>query len=99
MSLGMFVVLTTLGSAVWNTLLVLGGYLLGRQWRTVGRYSDWLNWAVVVLLVLGSQSSSGTAVTGSQPPAGYRHRARPGADATRSAHQHFSWDIEDRAPR
>ena len=53
MSLGMFVVLTTLGSAVWNTLLVLGGYLLGRQWRTVGRYSDWLNWAVVVLLVLG----------------------------------------------
>lgn len=52
MSLGMFVALTALGSAGWNTLLVLGGYLLGSQWRSVGRYSDWLNWAVIVLLVL-----------------------------------------------
>lgn len=52
MSLGAFVALTAVGSAVWNTLLVVGGYLLGSRWRSVGRYSDWLNWAVVVLLLL-----------------------------------------------
>ncbi|CAN5920000.1 hypothetical protein BH23ACT10_BH23ACT10_04990 [soil metagenome] len=50
MSLGSFVVLTAFGSAIWNTLLVTGGYLLGNQWRTVGRYSDWLNYAVIALL-------------------------------------------------
>lgn len=50
MSLGSFVVLTALGSAIWNTLLVAGGYLLGSQWRTVGRYSDWLNYAVLAVL-------------------------------------------------
>jgi membrane protein DedA with SNARE-associated domain len=52
MPLGAFVALTALGSAAWNTLLVVGGYLLGSRWRSVGRYSDWLNWAVVALLVL-----------------------------------------------
>lgn len=52
MSLGTFVALTALGSAAWNTLLVVGGYLLGSQWRSVGAYSDWMNLAVIVLLVL-----------------------------------------------
>lgn len=52
MSLSTFVALTALGSAVWNTLLVLAGYLLGSRWRSVGQYSDWLNWAVIVVLVL-----------------------------------------------
>jgi membrane protein DedA with SNARE-associated domain len=54
MPLGTFVVLTALGSAIWNTLLVVGGYALGNQWRTVGQYSDWLNYAVVVLLALAT---------------------------------------------
>ena len=51
MPLGTFVILTTLGSALWNTLLVTGGYLLGNRWRSVGQYSDWLNYAVIALLV------------------------------------------------
>lgn len=51
MPMGTFVVLTAVGSAVWNTLLVVGGYVLGSRWQTVGRYSDWLNWAVIALLL------------------------------------------------
>jgi membrane protein DedA with SNARE-associated domain len=51
MPMGVFVILTALGSALWNTLLVTAGYLLGNRWRTVGLYSDWLNYAVIALLV------------------------------------------------
>lgn len=39
-----FTVLTTVGSAVWNTVLIGGGYLLGANWDRVshwaGAYSD-----------------------------------------------------------
>lgn len=43
-----FTLLTALGSTLWNTALVAAGYLLGSQWKSVGTYSDWLNWAVLV---------------------------------------------------
>lgn len=49
MPLGSFTGLTVAGSAIWNTLLVALGYLLGSRWRTVGQYSDWLNYAVIAL--------------------------------------------------
>lgn len=51
MPLVSFIALTAVGSAAWNTLLVTAGYLLGNRWRSVGQYSDWLNWAVVALLL------------------------------------------------
>lgn len=51
MRMGSFVALTALGSAAWNTLLVSAGYVLGNQWRSVGRYSDWLNYTVIALLI------------------------------------------------
>ena len=38
MRLPVFVVLTTLGSAVWNTVFVLLGYHLGEQWHVVEGY-------------------------------------------------------------
>ena len=47
-----FVVLTTIGGAVWNTALVTGGYLLGDQWTSIGRYSDWINIAIIAALVI-----------------------------------------------
>jgi membrane protein DedA with SNARE-associated domain len=47
-----FTLLTALGSAVWNTALVAGGYLLGDQWQSIGRYSDWINLAVIAVLVV-----------------------------------------------
>jgi membrane protein DedA with SNARE-associated domain len=48
-----FVLLTAVGSAAWNTVLILAGYVAGSQWRSVGRYSDWLNYGVIALLVVG----------------------------------------------
>jgi membrane protein DedA with SNARE-associated domain len=48
-----FIVLTTLGSAVWNTGLVVGGYVLGSQWTSIGRYSDWINIVIIAALVIG----------------------------------------------
>jgi len=35
MSIGLFLALTALGSAVWNCALVIAGYLLGEQWHVV----------------------------------------------------------------
>lgn len=44
-----FTLLTALGSTLWNTALLAAGYLLGSQWKAVGTYSDWLNWAVLAV--------------------------------------------------
>lgn len=38
MPLPIFLGLTTLGSAIWNTLFVMVGYLLGDNWETVTEY-------------------------------------------------------------
>lgn len=35
MSIGLFLALTALGSAVWNSALIIAGYLLGEQWHVV----------------------------------------------------------------
>jgi membrane protein DedA with SNARE-associated domain len=52
-----FVVLTTLGSGLWNAVFVGAGYALGSQFDQIERYSGWLNTAVyaaiAVLLALG----------------------------------------------
>jgi membrane protein DedA with SNARE-associated domain len=47
-----FVLLTALGSGVWNTAFVLAGYGLGARFREVGQYSSYLNAAVYVALVV-----------------------------------------------
>ncbi|MFR9726661.1 DedA family protein [Streptomyces sp. MS19] len=51
-----FLLLTTLGSAIWNTIFVVAGYRLGENWEQVsdivGTYSKVVV-AVVVLAVLG----------------------------------------------
>ena len=52
MPLGRFTLYTALGSAGYNTVLVLAGYLLGSQWKTVGQYSNVLNYAIVAAIVL-----------------------------------------------
>lgn len=50
MGLGRFTLYTLIGSTVWNGGLVWAGYVLGSQWEDIGRYSDWLN-AVVYLVI------------------------------------------------
>ncbi|MFG3558123.1 DedA family protein [Micromonospora sp. NPDC047557] len=52
MPLGEFVLLTTIGSGVWNALIVGAGYALGSRWQDVGRYSDWFNYAIGAVFVV-----------------------------------------------
>ncbi|MCM0640659.1 DedA family protein [Cellulomonas wangsupingiae] len=47
-----FTLYTLVGSAVWNGGLVWVGYLLGSRWGDVGRYSDWLNAAVYLVIAV-----------------------------------------------
>lgn len=50
-----FVLLTTAGTAAWNTLLVGAGMLLGQQWQVVESYTRWLDLVMVgaVVVVIG----------------------------------------------
>jgi len=52
MPLLQFLVLTTIGSAIWNTTFVLAGYLLGHEWHRVEPVVGWLQWVVVAVVVL-----------------------------------------------
>jgi membrane protein DedA with SNARE-associated domain len=47
-----FLLFTAIGSAVWNTALIVAGYVLGEQWEDVGRYSDWINYAVYAAIAI-----------------------------------------------
>ena len=46
-----FSVLTVLGSAVWNSVLILAGYLLGANWGIVERYTNVFQSIVIVAAV------------------------------------------------
>ncbi|GAA2716211.1 DedA family protein [Micromonospora olivasterospora] len=50
MPLGEFVLLSTLGSGVWNGLIVGAGYALGTRWQEVDRYSSWFNYGILAAL-------------------------------------------------
>ncbi|MFJ1782983.1 DedA family protein [Streptomyces anulatus] len=52
MPLPLFVLLTTLGSLIWNSVLVMAGYRLGDQWEVVETYVGILSKAVVVLVAV-----------------------------------------------
>ncbi|HEY0698373.1 MAG TPA: DedA family protein [Micromonospora sp.] len=49
MPLGQFLVLTTLGSGVWNSLFVGLGYALGSRWQQVDRYSHWFDLGILAI--------------------------------------------------
>jgi membrane protein DedA with SNARE-associated domain len=46
-----FTIFTLAGSAIWNTLLVGAGYLLGQQYELIAEYSDYLNYVVYAAIV------------------------------------------------
>ncbi|SCE89862.1 membrane protein DedA, SNARE-associated domain [Micromonospora matsumotoense] len=52
MPMGEFVLLTTLGSGVWNALIVGLGYTLGSRWQDVEKYSDWFNYAIFAVFAV-----------------------------------------------
>jgi len=56
MSIAMFLLLTTTGSLIWNSIFVVAGYQLGRDWDKVEPYADVfqkLVIAAVVIVVVG----------------------------------------------
>lgn len=53
MPLSRFVLYTAIGSALWNTALIGLGWLLGDRWQEVQRYGQLLEYAALVLLVIG----------------------------------------------
>ena len=52
MNLTSFIVLTALGSAVWNIALIGAGAILGDQWERVGEYISVFQWLVIAAIVL-----------------------------------------------
>jgi membrane protein DedA with SNARE-associated domain len=52
MPLWRFSLYTVVGSAVWNMIFIVAGYQLGSRWTDVGKYSDPINTAVVVVIAL-----------------------------------------------
>ncbi|WP_370250664.1 DedA family protein [Nocardioides sp.] len=52
MPLGRFLLLTTAGSLIWNTVFVVAGYELGEQWHRVEGYAGGLQFVVVGAVTL-----------------------------------------------
>ncbi len=57
MPLTPFLLYTTVGSLVWNTIFVSAGYLLGEQWHTVAEVVDYLDYVVLAALGAGVLAS------------------------------------------
>ncbi|MGD8193731.1 DedA family protein [Herbiconiux sp. P18] len=52
MPLWQFALLTTAGSAIWNTAFILAGFWLGEQWHVVEDYAGVLQYAVIAAVVI-----------------------------------------------
>jgi membrane protein DedA with SNARE-associated domain len=50
MPLWQFLLLTTAGSALWNTAFILAGFLLGEQWHLVEPIIGWFQWVVAAVV-------------------------------------------------
>lgn len=52
MRLWQFTLFTTAGSAIWNTLFIMGGYLLGSSFHLIADYADVFSNVVLVVVVV-----------------------------------------------
>lgn len=50
MPVGTFLLLTAAGSAIWNSIFVCAGYLLGENWDLVDQYAGIFQWIVVAVV-------------------------------------------------
>jgi len=73
MRMGRFVTLTAVGSLVWNSALVLVGYLLGEQWPAVEGVMDRYQSVVIVLAGLAAAWYVVHAVITRRAVVGRRH--------------------------
>lgn len=54
MPLAQFALYTTAGSLIWNSVLIIAGYLLGEQWEKVGAYVSILQYIVIAVVIAAS---------------------------------------------
>ena len=52
MRLSTFLLLTTAGSAIWNTILIVAGFTLGENWSVVETYAGYFQNLVIVAVVV-----------------------------------------------
>ncbi|MDN5772608.1 DedA family protein [Brevibacterium sp. BDJS002] len=52
MSIIKFLVLTTAGSAIWNTILIVAGFYLGENWSIVETYAGYFQTLVIIAVVV-----------------------------------------------
>ena len=52
MPIGMFMLYTFAGSAVWNTVLISAGWFLGDNWERVAHYVDYFEYVAIVGVLL-----------------------------------------------
>ena len=52
MPLGTFVLYTTIGSSVWNAILIGAGWILGDNWEEVEQYVGYLQYLVIIAVLL-----------------------------------------------
>ena len=52
MRIGLFTLLTTIGSGVWNLIFVGGGYALGSRYDRLEQYSNYFDYAIYAVILL-----------------------------------------------
>jgi membrane protein DedA with SNARE-associated domain len=52
MNLGLFLLATIVGSALWTAVLACGGYWLGRNFSVIERWIGWVTLAIIAVLVV-----------------------------------------------
>jgi membrane protein DedA with SNARE-associated domain len=48
----LFLGLTALGSAIWNTIFIMVGVTLGMNYHVIEPYMDWLQWVVIAAVII-----------------------------------------------
>jgi membrane protein DedA with SNARE-associated domain len=74
MRLPVFLALTTLGSAIWNTVFVLAGYALGDNWSEVSGIASTYSKVILAIAALALLVFIGMRLL--RPGAGHRRRGR-----------------------
>ncbi len=46
-----FIVYTLIGAGLWNTILTVAGYYLGKRWTLIKEYTIYLDYLVLVLII------------------------------------------------
>jgi membrane protein DedA with SNARE-associated domain len=52
MPVSRFLIFTTAGSLIWNTIWIVAGYQLGSNWEKVEKYGNYLKYALVISVVV-----------------------------------------------